>query len=36
MSVIENSNQVFLPVVGNMVHYHMQYLKSLSAISYKM
>ena len=35
MSLTENSNQVFLPALENMVHSHMQSIKSLSAISYK-
>ena len=36
MSLTENSNQVFLPVVRGHGSFHMQSIKSLSAISYKM
>ena len=36
MSLTENSSKVFLPAVREMVHSHMQSIKSLSAISYEM
>ena len=35
MPQTENSNQVSLPVAGDMVYSNMQSIKSLSAISYK-
>ena len=34
MFLTENNNQAFFLRLGNMVHSYMQYVKSLSAISY--
>ena len=36
MSLTENSSQVFLPAVRDVFYSHMQSIKSVSAISYKM